>query len=358
MKVLFLARYFYPHIGGVEKHVREIGKRLVEKGYEVTVICESSPETHSVSNQSKPSSATFMGKVNGIKFIQIKSGKDDYFKKFRIWNELWSIRDLLKKADIIHCHDVFYWYLPFRVLFPLKPVYTTFHGYEGNNIPGRKAIFSHKIGEKLSRGNICIGDFLKKWYGTKPSIVSYGAADSSLKKNSQKIENINNFLFVGRLEEETGIMDYLKAMDILKKRGHKIKLIVLGDGSQMKRAVNFCDKKKLPVVFKGFVPDVDNYLKKCDVVFVSRYLGILEALINKKIVFAIYNNSIKKDYLEMAAFKKYIFISPNSEMLAREVEHVIINKDFQNKVNEGYKWAIKQSWDNLTLAYQRLWKTV
>ncbi|KKQ93581.1 MAG: hypothetical protein UT19_C0010G0025, partial [Candidatus Woesebacteria bacterium GW2011_GWB1_39_10b] len=28
MKVLFLTRLYWPHVGGVEKHVYEIGKRL------------------------------------------------------------------------------------------------------------------------------------------------------------------------------------------------------------------------------------------------------------------------------------------------------------------------------------------
>ena len=67
--------------------------------------------------------------------------------------------------------------LPFRFLCPTKKVYTTFHGYEGNSIPTKKAILMHKISEKLSNGNICIGDFLEKWYGTKATYISYGATE-------------------------------------------------------------------------------------------------------------------------------------------------------------------------------------
>ncbi|HEX8932546.1 MAG TPA: glycosyltransferase, partial [Patescibacteria group bacterium] len=40
MKILFLARRFYPDIGGVEKHVLEISKRLAAIGHEVTVVAE------------------------------------------------------------------------------------------------------------------------------------------------------------------------------------------------------------------------------------------------------------------------------------------------------------------------------
>ena len=357
MRIVFLVRLFYPHIGGVEKHVREIGKRLVEKGYDVSVITEISKETHSNGNQSEDSSAKLVGKVDGINIFRINTGIDNWFKKFRIWRELWKLRSTLKQADIIHCHDVFFWYLPFRFLFPNKRVYTTFHGYEGNNIPSRIAIFSHKIAEKFSNGNICIGDFLRKWYGTKPTLVSYGAVDlgkvnGSIRHNT----DISKAIFVGRLEEETGIMEYLKAAEILKRKGIKINLTVLGDGSQMKKAINFAKKNKLEVLFKGFVSDVDRYLENTDIVFVSRYLGILEALGHKKLVFATFNNEIKKDYLEMASFKKYIYISPNGETLARDIEHAILNKDFSYKIEEGFRWVKKQSWEQLTDSYERLWQ--
>jgi len=31
MKILVLTKYFWPHIGGVEKHVEEVSKRLALK---------------------------------------------------------------------------------------------------------------------------------------------------------------------------------------------------------------------------------------------------------------------------------------------------------------------------------------
>lgn len=41
MKILFFARLFYPHIGGVEKHLFEISTRLTAMGHEVTIVTES-----------------------------------------------------------------------------------------------------------------------------------------------------------------------------------------------------------------------------------------------------------------------------------------------------------------------------
>ena len=38
MKILFFTKYYFPHLGGVEKHTREVAERLVKKGHHVTVM--------------------------------------------------------------------------------------------------------------------------------------------------------------------------------------------------------------------------------------------------------------------------------------------------------------------------------
>ena len=119
MKILFFSRLFYPHIGGVEKHVFEVSKLLVKKGHEVTVITEQySPELK------------LRKMIEGIEVFRIPKYKEGKFKKFKIWKWTLNNNQLIKNADIVHCHDVFFWYLPFRLLFPFKKVITTFHGHE------------------------------------------------------------------------------------------------------------------------------------------------------------------------------------------------------------------------------------
>ena len=107
MKIVFFARRFYPLIGGVEKHVWEISKALVKKGHDVVVITEASEEN---SKQQEI--------IAGIKIHRISVGKDNWFRKLRVWQSLWKNRKLIISADVIHCHDVFFWYLPFRFLYP------------------------------------------------------------------------------------------------------------------------------------------------------------------------------------------------------------------------------------------------
>jgi glycosyltransferase involved in cell wall biosynthesis len=349
MKIVFLTRKFWPEIGGVEKHCLEVGKRLVKENHQLIVITEKiKKEASSNTKQSGTESAKATGGKDGIKILRIDPGRDNWFKKFRVWKELWSIKSVLRDADIIHCHDVFYWYLPFRLMYPTKKVFITFHGYEGNNTPGIKAKNSHKIAEKLTKGNICIGEFLKKWYGTKPTIISYGATDST--RISKEKSDSRNILFLGRLEEETGIMEYLKAIKILGK-DFKYDLRILGDGSLKKKAEVFCKVNELNVKFYGFVDDIVRHLDKSNIVFVSRYLGILEALASKNLIFSVYNNEIKKDYLKMTPFKNFIYINKDAEGIANN----LLEKIDQKKIDSGYEWAKKQTWEELTKKYLKLW---
>ncbi len=350
MKVLFLARLFYPHIGGVERHVYEVSRELVERGHKVTIVTEKFDDDSAEHQKSE-----------GIEVYRIPVGKNVWLKKFTIWQWLIRHKRLMRNAHIIHCHDVFFWYLPFRFFYLTKKVFTTFHGYEGNEVPSKRSILMHKIAEKLSRGNICIGEFLRKWYNTKPSFISYGGIIPINEKASyQKIEPRQkiSFVFVGRLEEETGIMVYLRAMQVVQIRGFAVNLIVLGDGSKRKEAEHFCQKNKLSAKFTGFVSDMDKYILRSHFVFTSRYLGILEALSRKRFVFAVYNNTVKKDYLFMTPFSDFISITKDDNALSDEIVFHIQNQHVAfEKTKKGFLWTQKQTWERLTDTYLQLWSS-
>jgi glycosyltransferase involved in cell wall biosynthesis len=331
MRVLFLARRFYPDIGGVEKHVEELSKLLIKQGHSVTVVTES---------QGKESS------IDEINIVRVGKLPDSWFKKFYIWKWFWLNRSLIKEADVVHAHDVFYWYLPFKLLFLNKKCFVTFHGYENYPI-SQKARVVRKISEKMANGNIIVGDFIKKWYGTKPNFVIYGAVNVPPKTSAKS--DLNSAVFFGRLDAQTGVLEYGKAVDLIRKKNHKFKFQIIGDGEYKNRLKRF-----KPI---GFKKDIQKYLDRNNFVFVSRYLSILEALVNKNLVFAIYDNPLKKDYLEMTPFSKFIIKSSSPEGLARKVEYYLDNPKQADKLIEGgFNWAKKQTWENVLSVYLRLWK--
>lgn len=333
MTVVFLSSSFYPAIGGVEKHAIEVAKRLSKKGYKIVVIAEGNTNEKF--------------KIDNIDVHKFYFGEKGWLKKFRIWLKLWKKRNLLRNADIVHCHDVFLWYFPFRFLYLQKKVYTTFHGYETKFPISAKAVFIRKLSEKLSFGNICVGEFIKKWYGTKPNYVTYGAADKVQAKESRNKKSITRILFIGRIEKDTGVEIYLKALSIL---GEKIKFEVCGDGFER------AEFEALGKVH-GFVKNVTPYILKSDIVFASSYLSIITALSFKKPVFAVYDNPLKKDYLTMTPFSKFITITGSPKTLADKVKSVDRNKSVKKKTNLGYEWTKEQTWNKLTKLYLNLFES-
>lgn len=153
-----MARLYLPHVGGVEKHLQNISQVLKSK-YDISIVCYKHDST-----------LPDFEIIDNICVYRLPS-----LDKYSVWFWFTKHLSLLKNADIIHIHDVFYWYLPFKLFFPVKKSFITFHGYEGADPPRWKQIFWHRLAELLTNGNICIGGFHQKWYGVKPTFISYGA---------------------------------------------------------------------------------------------------------------------------------------------------------------------------------------
>ncbi|OGU85579.1 MAG: hypothetical protein A2W11_05305, partial [Ignavibacteria bacterium RBG_16_35_7] len=253
---------------------------------------------------------------------------------------------LLKSADIIHIHDVFIWFLPTSFLLPFKKVFMTFHGYESYPL-SKKAIFYRRLASWFTQGNICVGNFIPKWYGIKPTIVTYGAVDKSNINDKLKISY--DAVFVGRLDEQTGITTYADAVDLIREKYPNFKFLILGDGKFKKQL-----QKKY--ICKGFVRNPEIFLNQSKFAFVSRYLAILEAFIAKRLLFAVYDNPIKRDYLRLTPFKDLMIICKDSKELTEEVVYYLNNTyEAKEKINKAYKWANDQTWEKMVENYEQLW---
>lgn len=391
--VLFMIRRFSPQIGGVETHVLKISEELVKKGYTIRIIAESLQDDSNTIWQSRYMDDNIPGKeglasnsskidhlfkrneifesvpadfdlsTNNHKKITVyrmplfKKGR---LKKLYIW--MWLIKNIkiIHTSDIIHCHDVFFWYLPLRFIFLRKPVFTTFHGYEEFPVPLKNKLI-RKISEKLSWGNICVGEYIKKWYGTRSNYITYGGIDRIDSKREKILRSANSqiqdekslkILFVGRLEKDLGLNIYIETLKLLKDKGIKFEFKVCGDGI-LKRKI-----EQYGMVF-GFVNNVGKYLEDTDIVFASSYLSILESIAFRKTVITAYNNSLKEDYLKMTPFNKWINIVNNKYDLLNKVEDLIKNPDLYHKMQkEAYNWVSTQTWKNITVNYINLWNKI
>lgn len=337
MNILFFSRLFYPHIGGVEKHVLEISKILIKKGHKIVVVAEE----HQKSLEPRE-------KFEGVEVYRIPNLKDNWLKKFHIWKWMWRHRGLIKRANIVHCHDVFFWYLPFRFLFFKKPIYTTFHGYEDYPLKS-KFIIMHKISEKLSLGNICIGDFMKKWYKTKPTYVSYGGVNL-IESSEFGIQESESAVFIGRLDEHTGIRVYVNAVREIRKKIPSFRFTVIGDGKLRKNIAQ-------DILSFGFQRNPERFLKESHFAFVSRYLSILEAMAAKRLVFAVYDNPLKEDYLRMTSFAKFInIVNSKNELVEKIMYFLKKRKEEDEMTKKAFEWVKTKRWEDVAQLYLLLWK--
>lgn len=334
-------------VGGVEKHVAKLNTVLRTRGYRVTVITEQS-------QSSLPSEET----IDGVKVYRlpvtsatVATVLQSISFKVRLWYALWKIRKQWQGAARLHVHDVFFWLLPFWPLIKQK-AYITFHGYEGSDAPNWRQVLWHRLAAAATQANLCIGDFHKKWYSIKPDMVSYGAVTAlspqQLKRPSKK--SVLKLLYIGRLHEDTGCLAYLHAAKLLQSKGVSFTLTIMGDGPLKAAVSRYIQKHTLPVTMEGFVEGAAQHIPSYDILFVSRYLAILEALAAGKPVIAHYNTAIKYEYLAAAPFAKWIEIVATPKEIAAAVQTV----DLSSR-QAAVTWAAGQTWEKMADTYEQLW---
>lgn len=81
----------------------------------------------------------------------------------------------------------------------------------------------------------------------KITVVPHGLDLKKFKVQSEKLKVKNKFtiLFVGRLEEEKGVWELLRAFKGLKKRHKDLQLVMIGQGSQEKKIKDWLGNNKL-----------------------------------------------------------------------------------------------------------------
>jgi D-inositol-3-phosphate glycosyltransferase len=99
-RIVIAAHYYPPHTGGIELVARNHAQRLSALGYDVTIIT------------SKVSPNEMSGRESGVRVIRIgalnpleKHGVPQPIFSPRLW---WEAARAVRRADIVHAHDVFY----------------------------------------------------------------------------------------------------------------------------------------------------------------------------------------------------------------------------------------------------------
>jgi glycosyltransferase involved in cell wall biosynthesis len=349
-----LSWLFFPHLGGVERHVFEVSRRLIAKGHDVRLLTlrydGSLPRDEIV--RGIPVRRIGKGGSGGPPLLRILAG----------WISALPARDLFSWADILHFHDhapFVRWYLPQLLLPGRKPLFVTFHGFERER-PGRREKIERRLLARMASGRICVGSWIRKYYGTGCDVVTLGGTDAPLEDAGAKERR---GLILGRLESDTGLFTYLKALTLLKERhGVSVPVEVLGSGSMFPDAEEYSSRHGLAIEFRGTTANVPAFLRKASFVFASSYLSMLEAMAHGCLVLASPTSELKRDYLASMredAGGEIAVVREEARELADELARFLARPEERRAaLAAAAAFASRWTWDRLADSYLELYARV
>ena len=240
-KILIVTDYYFPHKSGITTYIENLIKILEENNYKITVL-----------------TGNYNGKLKNyesrgnVKIIRSKVS----FNLSRGFYSFDLIRVFIKEsnqADFINIH------FPITEIFPLlfltsKPIYLNYQCLPNSNSLFSKLIhiyfyFFGVITILKSKKVIVLTKdyffsfFFHKLFNSKIiEILPYINNNSKIKINEKntQIGNMIRIGFLGRLSEEKGLIDLIKASEIMinKKINHKIKIAGDLKDLRFKRNIN------------------------------------------------------------------------------------------------------------------------
>jgi glycosyltransferase involved in cell wall biosynthesis len=337
MRILHITPSFYPAVGGVETHVDRVSQQLSARGHEVTVLTQAG----------EPGEET----IGSIRVVRLPRTR---------WLPAWlAARSHLARADVVHCHDAYsflHFYLPSCWLPPRPPVFVTFHGYESYPIRP-EALRKRCFVRKHVKDALCMGEFICEWYGTRCFDVSYGGADPV--PNPPPLPDRPAALFVGRVAEDTSLLLYLDALVTLRKDfNRRLPLTVVGDGPLRPIAEKYASAQGLDVKFLGTVADPTPLFADASIAFVSGYLAIWQALANRRLVFSLYDNDLKGDYLRCFPDAANVLMMTNdTNILAEQLNAQLGDERLSETMRtRGAHLAAEHTWDRVADLYLAMYQ--
>ena len=335
--VVFLARRYAPHLGGVEKHLEGLVQTLIKRGWNITIITEQ----HDIS-------LSLHDITDHVEILRIPRGGGS--EKKEIWSWIRAHSALFMQADIVHAHDVFWWLVPVLHVIPKRKRFITFHGYEDERGPNFKTTLVRQIWDGLAHKNLCVGGWIRKWYGTPADAITYGAASAK----PRPLPAEHSMVFVGRLADDTHIADYIS---LCSRAEGMLTLDIYGDGPLREKIEHLVLNYPM-VKYLGTTKHPEAALAKYRFVCASQYMTMLQAMQIGRLVLSLHNTELKKDYLEdFPAFEQTVHAT-TPEKLLTQLELVIAEPEREREmITRAQDWALEQTWEKLADTYEDLWQS-
>lgn len=371
MRILQVAPYFPPYLGGQENYIYNLSKKLVERGHEVHVLTSNYPKT--ISNEI----------MDGISIER----KNIIFRPLRnpiSWGTF-SVGKISDQFDVVHMHNLYAFsslvtaYHKKKLDFPLV---LTCHGkldfganYKDMIVNFYSEQIAYKVMENVNvitllsstQGKYMVSNFPKISGKIKivPNAIDINFFEEYDTNNDLKSKTPFTFLYVGQLIKRKGLKWLIRAFKIVNHENSNVKLILVGDGDHrgyFERMVNdygLNDK----IDFMGRIDDksiIADIYKTSDV-FVLPSLSeglptvILEAMFFRLPVIATNIMGIKEH------FEDYANLVP--PMNDKELADAMIKMCDKNNLSNYQKKSIKfkeviktsYSWEYVAKQFEKIY---
>ncbi len=287
LHVLLVHVWFWPHVGGGDQHVEQIGRELVSRGHRVTVWCADVPPHEE---------RRFVR--GGIEVVRIPSSRI-----IAGVDPVVSVRNLdLSDVDVVHLHDT----LPILIRRTLakakkagKPVVTTYHNdYVKKTIAGRalkrfRWALQGRRTLHASNARIVLTPFFKDLLRKKGvkgdlDVIPNGFSpvlDAPAAPKALGLRNRSRPLisFIGRLSEQKGLDILMDAMESLgEDPGFDLAIAGKGELSEWLADRNANSISSQSTWILGLVSDAEKrwlYENSVAVVIPSRFEGLPTVLL-------------------------------------------------------------------------------
>lgn len=347
MKIIVLGTRGIPNIlGGVETHCEELYPRIVELGYNVTLITRSPY----VLDKSVTS-------FKGVKLKHIYAPKIKAFEAI-FHSFLGVLYAAYKRPDILHVHAVGPMIIsPFARLMGLKVIVTN-HGPDYDRQKwGKIAKTFLKLGEYLGTKSAnhviviseVINNIIKSKYNRNDASLIYNGVNiPKIAENddyvlSLGLEKNNYVIAVGRFVEEKGFSDLIKAYSSLKTN---TKLVLVGDADHETSYSKLLKEEatKVGIVLTGFIKGekLNQVFSHAKLFVMPSYheglpIALLEALSYNLNVLV---SNIPAN-LEVGLEDRHYFEVGNIKQLASKIMYTIsnsLNNNYFTKLKNDYNW--------------------
>jgi glycosyltransferase involved in cell wall biosynthesis len=380
MRVCFVSPSYFPTIGGTEVAIYELGKRLVNKGCEVISVTPTPNGVQKIVDDS----GMLVYRIPIPFELPILSPRHLYGRLFPPpITSTYALIKILKtnklgQIDILHQFHVFYLGAASVLAKKLlgKRLVTSLMGWDiYDPIHPLPKLLNPYLAHILNNSDMIVSpakqllSYVRQICKRKIRIIPHGVDvarfNANIHQNDYKVKlglkkDEVLALSVQRLAPRKGVENLLYAMSIVVKENSKVKLAIIGDGSEKARLIELTKKLGINknVTFMGFVDfdDLPKYYSTCDIfVLHSLYelfgIVLVEAMACGKPVISTKVGAIP----EIVDHGKTGFLvePKNPKQLAEAILKLASDEKLRNKLgSEGRRKAReKYDWDIIVDKY-------